>query len=83
MTTTLTKPVKRRTNDGTTIRDRSKWRKLVVTLYPSGTIGLRLEGTRTEEVLPLDAVYSLAVKARVMRTKMEKVRSFKAKRGRL
>ena len=84
MTTTLTKPVKRRTNEATVIRDRSKYRKIVVTLYPAGYIGLRLEGTRKEETLPLDAVFSCAVKARVFRERMEKAKgTTKVKRGRL
>lgn len=79
MTTTLHKPVKRRTNDGTTIRDKSKWRKIVVTLYPAGFIGLRLEGCRREETLPLECVYERAVKSRVLREHMERVNAKKDK----
>lgn len=63
MTTSLTKPVARLSHE--TVRDNGKPRRLVVTLYPSGMIGLRPEGTRREEQYPLEAIYAAAVKARV------------------
>lgn len=63
MATPLSKPVARVSAE--TVRDAGKTRPLVITLYPNGTIGLRPQGTRREEVYPLAAVYSLAVKARV------------------
>lgn len=79
MTTTLHKPVKRRTNEAVTIRDRSKWRKLVVTLYPAGHMGLRLEGTRREETILLECVYEQAVRSRVLRERMVKINAKRRK----
>lgn len=70
MTTTLTKPVKRRSN--TLRRDRAKMRAIVITLYPAGFIGLRLEGTRREETIPLEHVYERAIKMRLALAKAEK-----------
>lgn len=40
-------------------------RRIVVTLYPGDLLGLRPERTRREETVPLAAVYSWAVKARL------------------
>lgn len=53
MTTALKKPVKRKTI--TTRRDRSKHRKIIITLYPAHgdageIIGFRLEGTQSVAV---------------------------------
>lgn len=64
MSTTLSRPVTRR-SDESKVRDCGQLRRLVITLYPDGMIGLRPERTRREEIIPLDAVYDLAVKARV------------------
>lgn len=87
MTTTLTRPLKRRTGENVTVRDRSKYRKIVVTLYPAGYMGLRLEGTRKEETITLEGCYEYAVIGRIRRERMEKINAkkqgFKAKRGRL
>lgn len=47
------------------VRDRSKLRRIVVSLEAGDTIGLRLAGTRRTEYTTVDAVYSLAVKQRV------------------
>lgn len=63
MTTSLNKPVSRVSSE--TVRDMGKYRRLVVTLFPNGTIGLRPEGTRRTEVYPIDKLYDLALKARV------------------
>lgn len=61
--TPLTKPVTRRPED------RIRWpggsKRLVVTLYPSGLLGLRPEKTRREEFVPLTHCYSIALKARI------------------
>jgi hypothetical protein len=73
MATKLSRPVRRTTE---VIVERR--RRLVVSLYPHGTIGVRASGLRTEYELPLDAVYALAVKAEVARRKVEKA----AARGR-
>lgn len=68
--TPLKKPVKRRSE--AFVRDRGKFRPLVVTLYPNDTIGLRLAGSRKEEVTALTSVYHLAVKQRVAKEMAEK-----------
>jgi hypothetical protein len=46
--------------------DRSKYRRIVVTLYPAGFIGLRLEKCRREETLSIRGAYETAVHTRVM-----------------
>lgn len=71
MTTKLAKKVSRVSLD--TVRDGSKRRALVITLYPTGDIGLRPQGTRREELYPLEAVYHAAVKARVAAARAAKV----------
>ena len=53
-------------------RDRSKDRRIVVTLYPAGYIGLRLEKCRHEETLSIRAAYETAVQPRVMRKQAER-----------
>lgn len=68
--TRLTKPV-RRTSDAT-VRDGRKRRELVITLYPGGFMGLRMAKCRTEETIPLDTVYCLAVKLRVQSERKQK-----------
>jgi hypothetical protein len=70
--TPLTRKVTRRSSE--TYRDRSKLRRIVVTLYPSGMIGLRLEKTRQEETLSLSAAYEMAVRARVAFERVQKGR---------
>ncbi len=77
MTTKLTKPVKRRSNE--LRRDRGKYRAIVVTIYPAGFIGLRLEGTRKEETIPIQATYERAIKMRLAFEKAEKARKRKEK----
>lgn len=66
-------------------RDRSRYRRIVVTLYPAGYIGLRLEKCRHEETLSIRAAYETAVQTRVMRQRTErhKEKPCLAKRGRL
>lgn len=64
--TSLTKPITRRTEN------KIQQRPIVVTLYPGGTIGLRLLKTRHEEILTVEAAYSLAVKQRIARERAEK-----------
>ena len=49
-------------------------RRIVITLYPSGIIGLRLERTRQEERLPLRLAYETAVRARVAFERAQKAR---------
>lgn len=74
MTTRLNKVIARKTD--VRIRDRSKYRAIVVSLHPAADdksyIGLRLEKCRQVETVPIDAVYSLAVKMRVARERAEK-----------
>ncbi len=78
MTTQLTKPVKRKSNE--VRRDRGKYRAIIITIYPAGFIGLRLEGTRTEETIPIEAAYERAVKMRLAFEKTEKEKARKAKK---
>ena len=81
--TPLKKPVTRRSEE--LYRDRSKHRRIVVTLYPAGFIGFRLEKCRREETLSMRAAYETAVQTRVMRERAQR-RNGKpcpAKRGRL
>src|SRR5262245_40930191 len=75
--TPLTRKVTRRSSE--TYRDRSKLRRIVVTLYPSGVIGLLLEKTRQEETLSLGVAYETAVRARVA---YQRSRKTKRKGGR-
>lgn len=77
--TDLNKPVRRRS--GFMVRDAGKLRKVVVTLYPHGFIGLRPEKTRREETLGLQAAYDVAVKMRVARQRAEEQAARKARRA--
>lgn len=63
MSAAFTRPVKRRTED--TFRDRGQLRRVIVTVYPSGVLGLRLERQRREEELLASTAYSMAVRLRV------------------
>lgn len=78
MTTKLKKAVSRGTDE--LIRDAGKFRKLVVTIYPSGLIGIRPERTRREELMPITHIYSMAVKARVAAEKAEKAAKRKGRK---
>ncbi len=73
--TLLSKPVRRQTS--ATVREQGKLRRLVVTIYPNDTIGLRPSKLLREEIVTMDSVYSLAVKQRVAKEQAEK----KARRG--
>src|SRR5260370_10155680 len=79
----LKKAVTRRSED--LMRDRSKFRRIVVPLHQAGFIGLRLEKCRREETLSLRAAYETAVQTRVMLERAErgKGKPCLAKRGRL
>ncbi len=68
--TDATKPVKRRTD--ALVRDDGKLRRLVVTIYCNGTLGVRPEKTRREEIVSIAAIYSLGVKQRVAQERAEK-----------
>lgn len=76
--TDLTKPVRRRTDS--TIRDAGKPRRIVTTLYPGDTLGLRPEKTRREEFISLTTVYEYAIKLRVRKEQAER-RARKGKRS--
>jgi hypothetical protein len=54
------KPVKRRTETMT-----HRGRRIVVTLYPSGFLGLREERTRHEFLLSVGTAFVMAVRAEV------------------
>jgi hypothetical protein len=81
--TPLKKAVRRRSEE--LMRDRSRYRRIVVTLYPAGFIGLRLEKCRREETLSIRGAYETAVQTRVMRERAERRRGKPClvKRGRL
>ena len=57
------RPVTKRTEATT---PRPKERRIVVTVYPAGMLGLRPERCRREELLDIGAAYCIAVKARVL-----------------
>lgn len=76
--TDTNKPVRRRTE--ALVREQGKLRRVIVTIYPSMVLGLRLEKTRREEYLTIHAAYGLAVKARVAQERREKAEKKKAKR---
>jgi hypothetical protein len=63
--TPLRKKVIRRSEE--TYRDGSRHRRIIVTLYPSGIIGLRLEKTHRcrEETLSLQLAFETAIRSRV------------------
>lgn len=63
MTTQLKKPVKRISNESR--YESGKLRCVIVTVCPAGHIGLRLEGTRQEETMPIMAAWERAVKMRL------------------
>lgn len=77
--TPLKKPIKRRSEE--LVRDGSKFRRLVVVVYPSGFIGLRPEGTRREETITIKLVWEKAVQARVLREARERDDKRAAKLG--
>jgi hypothetical protein len=79
--TPLKRAVTRRSEE--VYRDRSRYRRIVVTLYPAGFIGLRLEKCHHEETLSIRAAYETAVQTRVMRKQAERRKSKPclAKRG--
>ena len=68
--TDLNKPVRRRTQQS--VRDGHRPRRIVVTLHPSGMLGLRLERSRREETILLEWCYFAAIKARVAQERAEK-----------
>lgn len=57
------RPATRKTR--ATFRDRGKERAIIVTVYPDGTLGLRLEYQRQEETIAASTIYSIAVQRRV------------------
>ena len=81
--TPLKRAVRRRSEE--LYRDRSKYRRIVVTLYPAGFIGLRFEKCRHEETLSIAVAYETAVQTRVMRKQAEgrKGKPPRVRRGRL
>jgi hypothetical protein len=81
--TPLKKAVTRRSEE--LMRDRSKFRRIVVTLHPAGYIGLRLEKCRRQETLTIRAAYETAIHTRVMRARAERDKDKKClvKRGHL
>lgn len=62
-----------------TIRDGGRSRRIVITLYPSNVIGLRPEKTRREELITVEAAWSIAIKWRVAKELQEKKAARKAR----
>jgi hypothetical protein len=62
--TTLTKPVRR--VSAAQVREQGRPRNIVVILRPPGTLGFRAAGCRREYQLPIEACYTLAVRAHVL-----------------
>lgn len=81
--TPLKKAVTRRSEE--LYRDRSKYRRIVVSLHPDGFIGLRLEKCRKMETISLRAAYEAAISARVRFERAQKTKNKKVmvKRGRV
>lgn len=77
--TSLKKKIVRRSEESL-IRDAGKLRAAVVTLYPSGVIGIRPEKTRREELIPITAVWYAAVERRVAQERREKAAEKAARR---
>lgn len=77
--TPLNKPI-RRVSDMSVVRDCGKTRRLVVSLYPNGLVGIRPEKTRREEYVTLEAVYGYAIKARVAKQQAERRKAKAEKR---
>lgn len=83
MTTALTKPVSRKS--GVLQRDGRKFRNLIITIYPNRDgdfIGIRPQGTRREEILPLGAAYDLSVKLRISAQRAAKAKEKRNRKGR-
>lgn len=79
MATELNKRLKRVTQEA--VRNGGKPRRLVVTLYPGDTVGIRQQGCRKEEFISIASVYFYAIRNRVAVERMEKAKARKAKRG--
>lgn len=67
----ITRPVRRKA--------RAFRRDVIVTMYPSGMIGVRQSRCRTEYQLPIETIYKLAIEAH---QRAEKAAKAKAKKGR-
>lgn len=78
MTTELHKPVSRKAHSRQW--SAGKARRVIVTLYPAGFIGFRLEGTRKEETLPIAAAHGYAARCRIAHERMEKAKLKKHKK---
>ena len=60
------------------LRDGSKTRRIVVTVYPAGMIGLRLEHCRQEELLDVAAAFHRAIKERKAAERVAKKKARKS-----
>lgn len=81
--TPLKKVVTRRSDE--LYRDRSKFRRIIVSVHPGGFIGLRLEKCRKLETISLRAAYEAAITARVRYERAQKTKDKKmlVRRGRV
>jgi hypothetical protein len=76
--TALTKPVRRVSS--ATVREQGRPRNVVVILRPNGLIGFRAAGCRREYSLPIEAAYTLAVRAHVLAARKERAKARKTRR---
>lgn len=75
----IRKAIPRRVAD--MVRDGGRLRRLVITVYPNGAIGLRPERTRREEIVSAGGIWQRAVKDRVMAERAAKIKARKERRG--
>lgn len=79
--TDLTKPVKRRATIILDNRIKERARdKIVVTLYPDGTIGFRPSRCRKEYTVPIVTCYRAALQAHALEVKKQKTEAKKQRR---
>jgi hypothetical protein len=77
--TALTKNVRRISS--VIVREQGRPRNVVVILRPNGLIGFRAAGCRREYSLPIDAAYTLAVRATVLADKKARAQARKQNGG--
>ncbi len=75
----LKKPIYRESNGD--IREAGQLRPIIIILQPPNLIGFRAKGCRKVYYLPVDACYSMAVKAEFAAMRREKLKNKKMKRG--
>ena len=79
MTTLLNKPVRRKTQQCRF--EAGRRRPIIITIHPAGYLGFRLQGTRREETLPIEAAFERAIKMRVAMAERERLQRKADKAG--